>query len=412
MNTRAVDAPNICVAEVRDSADITRSGIIKVCIKEGAISSEDLVDVNYVSPYGSNSYGGFVAIPEKGTEVLICKPYGSAEWFYMGTTFRPEAKFKFDSVSPDKTVPPISRPDPKLYSKYPIPERYFFKSATGAGLTIAENTDLAAMNKYVELKSGSSKAKKIKLDDTPSKDHILLDTGNDASIEITSVPELPSSKPSRAILVESQGPQKYINNGSQTDMVVTTGGKELQIVNSANGILNGVPNWPIPIRVAGGLGVVSPIRPNGNINIQSTNRDVNVFTKSTSGRIFIECLNPAGVNQQIVIETNGVGGGIVIKTNGKVSVEALQGIDMCTAGSINMSCTSYNLTCANMNVAALATMNLDAPLINLAPPVPVVPALPMASLPLTAPLCIPKPSAQRDILETSDYGNLGILNWE
>jgi hypothetical protein len=330
----------------------------------------------------------------------------------MGTTFRPEPYSKDGRVTPDKTVPPISRAEPRLYSKYPLPERYFFKSPNGAGLTIAENTDLAAMNKYVELKSGVSKPKRIKLDDTPSKDHILLDTGNDASIEITSAPELPSNKPSRAILVESQGPQKYINNGSQTDVVVTTGGKELQIVNTANGILNGVPNWPIPVRVPGGVGAVSPIKPNGNINIQSTNRDVNVFTKSTSGRIFIECLNAAGINQQIVIETNGVGGGIVIKTNGKVSVEALQGIDMCTAGLINMSCTSFNLTCANMNVAALTTMNLDAPLINLAPPIPVIPILPQASLPLVPPLCIPKPSAQRDVLETSDYGNIGILNWE
>lgn len=402
----------ICVAEVRDTTDITRSGIIKVCFKTGPVVSEFLTNVNYVSPYGSNGFGAFVAVPEKGVEVLVCKPEGSNEWFYMGTTFRNEAKINDAPITPDKTVPPISRPDPKLYSQFPKPEKYIFKSPNGAGLTISENTSFTGMNKYVELKSGAGKPKRIKLDDTPSKDHILLDTGNDASIEITSVPELPSSKPARAILVESQGPQKYINNGSQTDVVVTTGGRELQLINTANGMLNGVPNWPLPVRSIGGVGAVSPRKPSGNINIQSTYRDVNVFTKGKSGRIFIECLDQTGVNQQIIIETNGVGGGIVIKTNGKISLEALQGIDMCTAGSINMSCTSYNLTCTNMNAVALALMNLDAPLINLAPIVPIVPVLPMASLPLSPPLCIPKPQAQRQVQETSDYGNLGIINYD
>jgi len=401
----------ICVAEVRDTTDITRSGLIKACIREGPVISEDLVNVCYVSPYGSNGYGAFVAVPEKGSEILICQAHGSTQWFYMGTTFRNEYKITNNPVTPDKKIPPISRPDPKLYSEYPTPERYIFKSPNGAGLTISENTSFTGMNKYVELKSGSGKPKKIKLDDTPSKDHILLDTGNDASIEITSAPELPSSKPSRAILVESQGPQKYINNGSQTDVVVTTGGRELQIINTANGLLQGVPNWPLPVRAIGGIGV-TPRKPSGNINIQSTNRDVNVFTKSPSGRIFIECLDAAGINQQIVIETNGVGGGIVIKTNGKISLEALQGIDMCTAGAINMSCTSYNLTCTNMNAVALALMNLDAPIINLAPLVPIIPVLPQASLPLTAPLCKPKPISQRNIQETSDYGNIGIINYD
>lgn len=402
----------ICVAEVRDTADLTRSGIIKVCIKTGGIISEDLVNVYYVSPYGSNGFGAFVAVPEKGVEILICKPDKSNEWFYMGTTFRNEYKNTKNPVTPDKTIPPISRPDSKLYSEFPKPERYIFKSPQGAGLTISENTSFRGMNKFVELKSGAGKPKRIKLDDTPSKDHILLDTGNDASIEITSAPELPSSKPSRAILVESQGPQKYINNGSQTDVVVTTGGRELQLLNTANGVLNGVPNWPLPVRSEGGIGAVSPVKPSGNINIQSTYRDVNVFTKGKSGRIFIECLDQTGVNQQIVIETNGVGGGIVIKTNGKISLEALQGIDMCTAGSINMSCTNYNLTCTNMNAVALALMNLDAPLINLAPPIPIIPVLPMASLPLVPPLCMPKPASIRQVQETSDYGNTGVINYD
>ena len=88
--------------------------------------------------------------------------------------------------------------------------------------------------------------------------------------------------------------------------MVGAAGRELQLINNANGI---------PYQT-------TPTVNSGNVNIQSKWKDVNVFTQAIEGRIFIECLNQLGVNQQIVIETNGVGGGIIVKTNGTINMQA------------------------------------------------------------------------------------------
>jgi len=46
--------------------------------------------VTYVSPYGSNSEGAFIAIPEKGTEILVCKPDENSGGYFLGDKFAPE----------------------------------------------------------------------------------------------------------------------------------------------------------------------------------------------------------------------------------------------------------------------------------------------------------------------------------
>ena len=165
-------------------------------------------------------------------------------------------------------------------------------------------------------------------------------------------------------------------------------------MNAANGVVNGTPPTYKPQ-----LGIPLPKKPSGNVNLQSTWRDVNVFTKAPNGRIFIECLNSAGVDQQIVIETNGAGGGITIKTNGTVMVDALAGVDINTAGDINMQCANFNLNCATMNAKA-GTMNLDGGVVNLAPEPPL-------------PVVIPQvPSTNPALKHDSDYGNFGINTFD
>ena len=103
-------------------------------------------------------------------------------------------------------------------------------------------------------------------------------------------------------------------------MVVGNGGRELQLLNQANGV-----EW--------GDGATC-----GNVNVQSKWKDVNVFTQAESGRIFIECLNTTGVDQVIEIQTNGANGTIRIKTSGKVDIEANHiGLNATgTDGTINM----------------------------------------------------------------------------
>jgi hypothetical protein len=152
----------------------------------------------------------------------------------------------------------------------------------------------------------------------------------------------------RSIQVESVGPQKYINTESQTDIVVGAGGRELQVLNNANGV-----PW--------GEGVQA-----GNVNIQSKWKDVNVFTQAEQGKIFIECLNENGSSQEIVIETNGTGGGITIKTKGAVNIAAGEDINMKADGNINIDCQKYSVNCTKVDIECGGGVDIDGSVINLA----------------------------------------------
>lgn len=376
----------ICLAEVRDRTDAARTGSFLACIYG---FDNELNRITYVSPYGSNAGGAFIAIPEVGTQILVVRPYNTSQWFYLGTAFSYEPLYDNGQVIRDSVVSPVDRCDPTMYKSRGYPTHYVFKSPTGAGISMVEDENSEYIKKYTELKSTNNK--KIRLDDTPNLDSIILDSGNGAKIMLTNAPDNPiNGLAAQSVQVQTNGPQRYINYDSQTDIYVGGGGKELQLLNAANGVLNGTPPDFKPQ-----LGIPPPLKPSGNVNLQSTWRDINVLTKAPSGRIFIECLNAAGVNQQIVIETNGVGGGITIKTNGTVMVDALTGVDINTAGNINMQCANFNLNCATMNAKA-GVMNLDGGVVNLAPEPPL-------------PVIIPQvPSTNPALKHDSDYGNIGI----
>ena len=96
---------------------------------------------------------------------------------------------------------------------------------------------------------------------------------------------------------------------------------------------------------------------NGNVNIQSTNNDINVFTQAKKGSIFIECLDSDGEDQQIVIETNGSDGAITVKTNGKINLEAGQAINL-KAPEINFDCDKFSVNAQDIQMQS-NQVNID-----------------------------------------------------
>ncbi len=347
----------ILTGRVKTTVDPKRKGIFKVEV--GEKGSGHFEDVSYVSPYGSNTQGGFIAIPEEETEVLICSPHGSTGWYYMGTTFAPEQKdTEGGSTVPDSEVSPIERVEPDLYRAKGRPMKYSFKSPNGGGLSISEEFNDEYINRKTEITSTVNK--KITLNDSPEIDSITIDSGNGSKIVLGNDPQsFTAGADARSIQVESAGPQKYINTESGTDIVVGNGGKDLNIINNAHGLLWG------------------PLIDTGCVNLQSKYKDVNVFSKGFMGGIFLQCLNPLGINQKIVLETRGaLGGDIILKTNGTIKLEAGIGIEM-TAPVIKTQAATQTFTGANFDVASAGTVNIDGAAINLAggfaTPAPVVP---------------------------------------
>mgnify|MGYP003146287808 CR=1 FL=1 len=332
----------ISLAEVRDRVDTSHTGSFLARINY--LDNEE-VRVNYVTPYASNGEGAFIAIPEEGTEIMVCRPAGSQAWFYMGSTFsRLEESAEGDKVL--GPCPPLDNVDPNLYRARGVPMKIALKSNDGAGLTISEEYNPEFINKKVEL--NSTVGKKVTLNDSPAVDSLVLDSGNGSKITISNDPKN-DHLPSRAIQVESVGPQKFINSGSQTDVVVGADGRELQLLNGANGV-----QW--------GDGAEC-----GNVNIQSTWRDVNVFSKAEEGKIFIQCLNQDGSDQVIQIETKGTGGGIIIKTRGDISLNAEGNLNLNAGEGINMKAGSkVSIDCATLDVRSTGVANIDGSVIHLA----------------------------------------------
>lgn len=326
----------ISLAEVRDRSDASRSGSFLARIFE--LGNEEK-RVQYVSPYASNGAGAFIGIPQVGTQVLVCKPGKGDDWYYLGATFAPEPLQVEGASLADDSLYPLERANPNLYRARGEPMAVQLTGAQGGGIVISEDYNPGFINNKTEIRSNVNK--KILLSDAPAIDAIILDSGNGSKITIADNPQN-DSIPARSIQVESVGPQKYINIGSQTDVVVGNGGRELQLLNQANGV-----EW--------GDGATC-----GNVNVQSKWKDVNVFTQAESGRIFIECLNEDGDNQQIVIETNGGSGdGIIIRTPGNVTVDAGQNLNINAAQEIRMNAgTKFSINCDDFQVQA-NQVNID-----------------------------------------------------
>ena len=315
----------LSLAEVRSRVDPARSGAFRAKIFAEGNTEQT---VYYVSPYGSNADGAFVAVPEVGTQILCCRVAGGTSWYYLGTTFAPEPGEVTGPKIKDTTLMPLERVDPEMYKARGTPMKYTFNSPKGAGITMSDEYNPEFFNTKTEITSGG--AKKIMLTEAPTIDSIILDSGNGSRITLTDDPKN-QSMAAKSIQVESVGPQKYINTESQTDIVVGKGGRELQLLNNANGYVWG------------------DSAESGNVNIQSKWKDVNVFTQAEQGRIFIECLDSGGSNQQIVIETNGADGAITIKTNGNVNIDAGQAINM-RAPNVNIGCTKFSVNAGDIQM--------------------------------------------------------------
>lgn len=360
---------DISLAEVRSRVDPGRSGAFRAKVASEGNTEQT---VYYVSPYGSNAAGAFVAVPEVGTQILCCKAAGGTSWYYLGTTFAPEPGEVTGGKIKDTKLMPLERVDPEMYKARGTPMKYTFKSPQGAGITMSDEYNPKFFNRKTEITSGG--AKKIMLSEAPTIDSIVLDSGNGSKITLTDNPQT-KGLPARALQVETVGPQKYINTESQTDIVVGKGGRELQLINNANGFV-----WGDSAEA-------------GNVNIQSKWKDVNVFTQAEQGKIFIECLNQDGTNQEIVIETNGSNGGITIKTKGTVNISADQDINMRAGRNLNIDCQNYSLNSrGEIDVKATANVDIDGEKIYLA----------SAKATPTAP-SIPDPQSQ--------YGNTGVTTY-
>lgn len=374
-------------ATVTDVSMIDGKGTFKAMLHN--INKE--VNVSYASPYASPATAGIIAIPEEQTEILICRPSGSKEWIYIASTFNFPMEYTSDEQGEVSNAPATNQSDPSFEkpslskgesyqelinnenvepankgesksnfekvegnktSVSNTSDKILIKGKNGQGIEISDTKNGTTIND-IKTEINSSNKKKITLHDSPAIDSIKLDSGNDATITLTQNPDRPGTN-AGSIEIDSKGPLINVCRESEMELRVLGGGRELNIINHANGV---------PWGKIAGVPEPNPIATVGNVNIQSDRGDINLFAASPyTGRIFIETLAPNGARQFIKIGTAGPDGSIVLQANSIVLDATGAGtIDLNAPGGvyINGGAGGVHTTGARIETQATNGVNID-----------------------------------------------------
>jgi hypothetical protein len=288
----------IVLADVRDNVDLFKTGTFIVTFEQYPHG----VEVRYVSPYITQNNKGFMAIPEVGTQVLICKPNNKNDWYFMGSVMEPSVG---DSLSEGKitgegVVDPFLDP---YKARGVVPQKYIFSSPKGNKLVLSDSYSPIEENKKVMLES--SNGMKVELNDSIGSVIVRNSTG---SAKVTLTENFCEGEGgSDAITMECTGNINITSRNASMDIQVIDG-RVLNIVNTSTG--------------ANGVGRSDPLA--GNINIVSTHNDINIQAQ--------------GDNQQINLTAGGEGGDIQMNARGTVVINGEQGVFINSAdGDINIS---------------------------------------------------------------------------
>jgi hypothetical protein len=289
----------IVVADVKDNVDIFKTGRFLAQFQNYA----GPVEVKYVSPYVTQNNKGFMAVPEIGTQVLVCKPVNRNEWYYMGSILEPTVA---DSKAIGKVKGEgVKDPYTDVYkTRDVVPQKYLFSSPRGNKLVLSDAYSPTEGNFKVMLES--SLGMKVELNDSIGALIIRNRTGA-AMITITESTGFSEGGGSDSITVECAGNVNITSRNASVDIQVIDG-RTLNILNSSTGINR--------------IGQTDPTA--GNINITSTYGDVNIQAK--------------GDDQQIRLEATGQSGDIVVNATGTLSMSAAEGVFINSSdGNININ---------------------------------------------------------------------------
>ena len=114
---------------------------------------------------GTKGQGGFVAIPEVGTTVLIIRPDNSSEYFYMST-------IADNPTSDNATInSPVLPNEAEAYDFRGVPMGLGLFSPKGHKLAMVDSYNPESFNIKIEMKSHLGKS--IVLNDSPEADCII-----------------------------------------------------------------------------------------------------------------------------------------------------------------------------------------------------------------------------------------------
>lgn len=308
---------------VHDNFDPNQEGKIWVYCKE---EGDDLIPVTYTSPYSAGYRGGMIAIPEKGTMVLIVQPDNAREWYYQGSIFKTEGNIpEKDNLISDQEIGSIF--DPQTYKARGVPQQIIIQDPKGNQLKLSSSYNPKYINNRAHLKSSLGKI--LILSDSPLMDCVILRNEHGDGLKITSQEDIVS--PARTIELKSKGPQKMISSESQIDIRVVDG-RDINILNTSTG-QNAAPG--------------DQSEKYGNVNVESQYKDINLTVRAQDGKVFINAKGSDGLVQ--------------IDSQGRIFISGQNGVDiLANDGNLNLvSNQDVNIQGANINILAQQSLAMQ-----------------------------------------------------
>jgi hypothetical protein len=348
--------------KIMSKRDVLGKGLLSVCpTGSDEANTNAWISVKYQTFYLGGNYAGAVFVPETGTEITYdkCVNDPEAEWYFMGCVLHPTQ----DQIQTKAPVPSDKNPDLGAPLTYPQDEedgKYNFQSMTygistplGHKILMCEGRDKESDNKAVRIQS--SEGRGLVLNDSSDSRRVNLHSTGDLSQLI-----LTDSKASNSDL-QTVGPEGALlravgNVGVQT----SEGSLKLGIQDGLNIVISNSATQShatpvLPPMFLPGLGFVwdGPIfkGSSGNVIIESDKGDISI--RNHGNGVFIDCL---GAQQS----DGSTGASFQVRSNNKIHLYAQNGIDIKSAGDINMVGANVNIKAFDYVTGVPGKINLNS----------------------------------------------------
>ena len=324
---------NIKIGTVMSNADPTRQGMLSVNFDGTPLGSEW---VWYGTPYSGGSHSGFGAIPEIGTRVICCKPKNDTAYHFLSCTTAPTPNSEIQGrpVFGDGVSTTLGF-NPKLYNFTAVPMSYGITTPLNNQILLKDDRNQDRMNTGIRLKSQTGKV--IALNDSPGTNSIVIKTGNElAGIKITETKPKEGIGGSASIYSACQGSSTTVSRAGNVILEVGTKGEEIVLHNKSS-----VKNGTAPYN-----------KSSANIRIRSDNGNIVIETYDVKGGIFID--NKGGPESTVQV-----------RSRGNVGVFASEGINLRSAGDINIKGANVNIQSGPGGKIDLNPQDEDDNIINL-----------------------------------------------
>lgn len=269
----------------------------------------DQLLITYTTPYWSLGEGGFLASPQVDSIILIAEATNGGHYYVQ-------------SIPDYKS---LSSTDSKLTRATGSPMRKSFKGDRGAGLEIYDELSSEMQNVGVGLVTGGGKY--LKLVDSPGVDHIEMNNGLGDILKLTRKPQSGVMSTTRSLLAKIWGSITIFCRTGRL-LIQNQDGGNIDILNNSKGQY---------------AASTSEKKKHGNVNIQSSNADVNLYALGEEGRIFIECLNKSSGTKNIIqFSTQGTGSMIRIDSAGDVEISSGGKMKLSSKGTMTFEGSNFD----------------------------------------------------------------------